>query len=214
MAATIDEASIKAKTNLFQLVTTSNGDETPTRNAAHSARKVSAWCDDMKTFRTLRAQNSVTHLKSRWHRLASINHELKHEDFDIVREFASVCAQVVRNSLYFARNGRPDVLWTVGTSEGAVTKRSRRAKPGNVDQLQSLHCGLVQYCHVGDQISDCKLDVLPRRILWVSISRIQKTTSGGVLCIFGDRTFVPISWTCKKQTAVSHGSAEADIFFS
>ena len=39
----------------------------------------------------------------------------------------------------------------------------------------------------------------------------SKSTSGGTLCIFGSHTFVPISWTCKKQTAVSHSSIESEI---
>ena len=39
----------------------------------------------------------------------------------------------------------------------------------------------------------------------------SKSTSGGVLCIFGSHTFVPISWMCKKQTSVSHSSTEAEI---
>ena len=30
----------------------------------------------------------------------------------------------------------------------------------------------------------------------------SKSTSGGTLCVFGSHTFVPISWMCKKQTAV------------
>ena len=38
-----------------------------------------------------------------------------------------------------------------------------------------------------------------------------KSTSGGTLCIFGSHTFVPISWMCKKQTAVSHSSTESEI---
>ena len=42
--------------------------------------------------------------------------------------------------------------------------------------------------------------------LWDSLS-----TSGGLLCIFGSHTFVPISWMCKKQSAVSHSSAESEI---
>ena len=42
------------------------------------------------------------------------------------------------------------------------------------------------------------------------ISR-RPSTSGGVLCIFGSRTFVPVSWMCKKQTAVSHSSKEAEV---
>ena len=31
------------------------------------------------------------------------------------------------------------------------------------------------------------------------------------MCIFGSHTFVPISWMCKKQTAVSHSSTESEI---
>ena len=39
----------------------------------------------------------------------------------------------------------------------------------------------------------------------------SKSTSGGTLCIFGSHTIVPISWMCKKQTAVSHSSTESEI---
>ena len=39
----------------------------------------------------------------------------------------------------------------------------------------------------------------------------SKSTSGGTLCVFGSHTFVPRSWMCKKQTAVSHSSTESEI---
>ena len=39
----------------------------------------------------------------------------------------------------------------------------------------------------------------------------SKSTSGGTLCVFGSHTFVPISWMCKKQTAVPHSSTESEI---
>ena len=39
----------------------------------------------------------------------------------------------------------------------------------------------------------------------------SKSTSGGTLCVFGSHTFVPLSWMCKKQTAVSHSSTESEI---
>ena len=39
----------------------------------------------------------------------------------------------------------------------------------------------------------------------------SKSTSGGVLRIFGSHTFVPISWMCKKQTSVSHSTTEAEV---
>ena len=39
----------------------------------------------------------------------------------------------------------------------------------------------------------------------------SESQSGGVLCIFGSRTFVPISWMCKKQWSVSHSITESEI---
>ena len=39
----------------------------------------------------------------------------------------------------------------------------------------------------------------------------SKSTSGGLLCLVGPKTFVTLAWMCKKQTAVSHSSAEAEI---
>ena len=43
------------------------------------------------------------------------------------------------------------------------------------------------------------------------LQAIQKSTSGGTLCVFGSHTIVPISWMCKKQTSVSHSSTESEI---
>ena len=39
----------------------------------------------------------------------------------------------------------------------------------------------------------------------------SKSTSGGTLCISGSPTFVPTSWMCRKQIAVSHSSTESEI---
>ena len=39
----------------------------------------------------------------------------------------------------------------------------------------------------------------------------SKSTSAETLCIFGSHTLVPISWMCKKQTAVSHSSTESEL---
>ena len=41
----------------------------------------------------------------------------------------------------------------------------------------------------------------------------SKSTSGGILCVFGSNTIVPICWMCKKQTSVSHSSTESEIIF-
>ena len=39
----------------------------------------------------------------------------------------------------------------------------------------------------------------------------SKSTSGGTMCVLGSHTFVPISWMCKTQTAVSQSSTESEI---
>ena len=39
----------------------------------------------------------------------------------------------------------------------------------------------------------------------------SKSTSGGIQCIFGSQTIVPISRMCKNRTSVFHSSTEAEI---
>ena len=53
---------------------------------------------------------------------------------------------------------------------------------------------------------DCFRTLILREIL-----KIQNPLFGGTLCVFGSHTIVPISWMCKKQTAVSHSSTESEI---
>ena len=38
-----------------------------------------------------------------------------------------------------------------------------------------------------------------------------KSTSGGFLVLYGPNTFFPLSWVCKKQTAVSRSTTEAEV---
>ena len=39
----------------------------------------------------------------------------------------------------------------------------------------------------------------------------SQSKSCGVLCIFGSRTFVPLSWICRKQISVSHSCTESEV---
>ena len=45
-------------------------------------------------------------------------------------------------------------------------------------------------------------------------SQTRGGEDGGILCILGSRTFVPITWMCKKQTSVCHSSTESEIISS
>ena len=73
-------------------------------------------------------------------------------------------------------------------------------------------CEYKQYCHVGNTAEQCRLGLLQDSD-FTGDREDSKSTSGGTLCIFGSHTFVPISWMCKKQTAVSHSSTESEILF-
>ena len=71
-------------------------------------------------------------------------------------------------------------------------------------------CEYRQYCHLGNTAKQCRLGLFQDSDFAGDLED-SKSTSGGTLCIFGSHTFVPISWMCKKQTAVSHSSTESEI---
>ena len=68
----------------------------------------------------------------------------------------------------------------------------------------------VQTCIVGDPPEECKI------VMYVDAGfdgdlPDSKSTSGATLFLVGPNTFVPITWLCKKQGAVSHSSTEAEV---
>ena len=64
--------------------------------------------------------------------------------------------------------------------------------------------------HVGNTAKQCRLGLFQDSDFAGDIED-SNSTSGGTLCVFGSHTFVPISWMCQKQTAVSHSSTESEI---
>ena len=77
-------------------------------------------------------------------------------------------------------------------------------------QMANAWIDWFQYCHVGNTAKQRRLGLFQDSDFAGDLEDL-KSTSGGTLCIFGSHTFVPISWMCKKQTAVSHSSAESEI---
>ena len=67
-----------------------------------------------------------------------------------------------------------------------------------------------QYCYVGNTPQHCRLRLFQDSDFAGDLEE-SKSTSGGLLCIFGSHTFVPISCMCKEQTSVPHSSTEAEI---
>ena len=71
-------------------------------------------------------------------------------------------------------------------------------------------CEFRQHCHVGNTAQQCRSGLFQDYDFAGDLDD-SKTTSGGLLCIFGSQTLVPTSWMCKKQTSVSHSSTEAEV---
>ena len=140
------------------------------------------------------------------------DHQFGEEEIGSVGELSTVCSQIVLTCLYVARIGRPAILWSVNELARAVTKRTK-ACDNRLNRLISyIHHTreYKQYCHVGNTAKQCRLGLFQDSDFARDLED-SKSTSGGTLCFFGSHTFVPISLMCKKQTAVSHSSAESEI---
>ena len=71
-------------------------------------------------------------------------------------------------------------------------------------------CNLVLTCSLGDDLQDLKL-ALYSDASFADDLTTSKSCIGTVLSIVGPRTNIPLTWLCKKQTAVSHSSTESEI---
>ena len=138
----------------------------------------------------------------------------KEEELKSVGELSKVCSQIVLKCLYLARIGRPDILWSVNKLVRSITKWTKACDKRLCRLISYIHhtCEYKQYRHVGNTGKQCRLGPLQDSDFAGDLED-SKSTSGGVLCIFGSHTLVPISWMCKKQTSVSHSSMEAENHF-
>ena len=134
------------------------------------------------------------------------DHHFKEEEMKSVGELSHVCSQIVLECLHLARIGRPDILWSVNKLERPSTKWTK-ACDKLLNRLISYiqhTCEYKQYCYVGNTAKQCKLTLFQDSDFAGDLED-SKSTSGGTL------TFVQISWMCKRQTSVSHGSTEFEI---
>ena len=140
------------------------------------------------------------------------DHQLSAADATTKGSLEPIASRVVLKILYTARMGRPDTLWSVNTLARKVTKWNKGCDKRLHRLIEYLKTtkDWVQLCFVGDLPEDCWL------ALFVDASfagdlEDSKSTNGAYLCIVGPRTFVPVTWVCKRQTAISHSSTEAEV---
>ena len=140
------------------------------------------------------------------------DHQFKDEENGSVGELSAVCAQIVLKCRYLARIDRPDIFWSVNKLARAVKKWTKACGNRLARLISYIHhtCEFRQCCYVGNTGQQCRLGLFQDSDFAGDLED-SKSTSGGLLCIFGSRTFVPISWMCKEQTSVSHSSTQAEI---
>ena len=101
-------------------------------------------------------------------------------------------AFVVLKCQNLARIGRPEILWSVNKQARSVTKWTQACDRRLARLISYIHftSDYRQYCHVGNAAQHFRLGLLQDSD-FVGDLEDSKSTSGGVLCIFGSRTFVP-----------------------
>ena len=140
------------------------------------------------------------------------DHMIPPEDFETKGSLSPIAARVVLKCLFLARVLRVDLMWTVNALARNVTK-------WNVACDKRLHRLIAYihntdswklYCFVGDHPKDCKIVQFSDASFGADLVD-SKSTTGAFLCLVGPNTFVPLTWVCKKQGAISHSSSEAEI---
>ena len=140
------------------------------------------------------------------------DHHFTEEETKSVGELSNTCSQIVLICLYLARIGRSDILWLVNKLARSITKWTKACDKRLNRLISYFHhtSEYKQYCHVGNTAKQCRLGLFQDSDFAGDLED-SKSTFGGTLCVFGSHTFVPISWMCKKQIAVSHSSTESEI---
>ena len=129
-----------------------------------------------------------------------------------VGELLRICSHIVLKCEDLAQIGRPDVPWSINKLARSITKWTKTCdKPLN-RLISYIHhtSEYKQYCCVGNIAKQCRLGLFQDSDFAGDLED-SKSTSGGTLCVFGCHTSVPVSWMCKKQTAVTHNSTESEI---
>ena len=119
----------------------------------------------------------------------------QNEELETVGELSKVCSQIVLKCLCLARKGRPDVLWSVNKLKWTRACGKRLARLISHIHHTSDH---RQYCHVGNTAQHCRLGLFQDSD-FAGDFEDSESTSKVIRCIFGSRTFVPMSWMCRNK---------------
>ena len=166
----------------------------------------SVW-NDIVSWQTRRLSNSTKYLLHE-----SMTTTSKRKKQNLLENCQVHALKIVLKCFYLAWIGRLDILWSVNKLARSITKWTKACDKRLNRLISYMHhiCEYKQYCHVGNTAKQCRLWLFQDSDFAGDLED-SKSTSGGTLCVFGSHTFVPISWMCKKQSAVSHSYTESEI---
>ena len=96
------------------------------------------------------------------------DHHFKKDELESVGELSKVCCQIVLKSVYLARIGRPDILWSVNKLARAVTKWTRACDRRSARLIAYIHHANDhrQCCHVGNTAQHRRLGLFQDPVCW------------------------------------------------
>ena len=119
----------------------------------------------------------------------------------VLRSFYNACTWPALGDLIY--------FLTVNVLAPTVTKWNK-ACDQKVGTIEKIHQQTKHYRQHGFVVRTATLDYF-RTLLLTETCKIPINIMSMFSCVCGSPTFVSISWMCKKQTAVSHRSAESGI---
>jgi len=134
------------------------------------------------------------------------------EDDNVRGELAPNACKVLMKALWAGRLARPDIVKAITALATKVQKWTR-----NHDRmLYRLMCYMHTTCdhmligYVGDKLEDLWLELFVDAD-FCGDREDAYSTSGGWLVLVGSRTWFPLCWASKKQTAVSRSTTESEV---
>ena len=143
------------------------------------------------------------------------DHHFKEEELESVGEFFKSMLKDYLKCLCLARIGRPDIQWSVNKLARSVTNMGSGMWQmiSKTDFLHSSHKRFPIELWCGKHGTALQTGIVPRLVFCWRPRRL-KINFMRIFCAYLEsHTFVLVSWMCKKQNAVSHGSTESEMLF-
>lgn len=140
------------------------------------------------------------------------DNQLNYDDTVTPGKLQSCAAYIIMKILWVARVCRYDILYSVCQSARLIAKWTSSCDNNLlrlIGYMKKTKYLTLRAC-VGDTLDKCFLAAFPDAS-HADDGEHNFSTSGGFIAIVGPRTFVPLTAICKKQTAVSRSSTEAEM---